>query len=343
MRPTRARLALACLAVAALLAPPAALAHGPDPVLSGALWAQNRRLEFRWRSGAAPPAAIKTAIKAAAADVGESRASEAATFAFDADASNLIGYGVGATCSVNGIACFTRSVPNGFTMWLREHGRVFDWGRLRWCQMYDAPPDGCYDAETIALDEFGHIEVLAHHVNYADDRDYTDAVVQTISRTKPRAGWNMHVFGRCDVARLQIEYDVPTTNMKYSTCLELATVLTIGASVASVPYGGTTTLTAMLKVASNDAYERLRGNPVSRRTVRLQRRPRGTTAWTTVGTMSVGSSPGTYVLSQSLTAATEFRAVFPTPSDEGLDGDTSPTLLVTVGPCQSPCPMSAEP
>ena len=90
--------------------------------------------------------------------------------------------------------------PDVFTMWLREQGHVFDWGTLKWCQTYTTPPNGCYDAETIALDEFGHVEILDHHVNHDDDSDFTDAVVQTFSRTKPNAGWNMHVLGRCDVA-----------------------------------------------------------------------------------------------------------------------------------------------
>ena len=102
-------------------------------------------------------------------------------------------------CGVNGLACFTRSAPNGFTMWFREQGHVYDWGTLRWCQSYTTAPNGCYDAETIALDEFGHVEGLDHHVNYADDHDYEDAVVQTFSRTKPAAGWNTHAFGPCDI------------------------------------------------------------------------------------------------------------------------------------------------
>ena len=93
----------------------------------------------------------------------------AATFAYDAGGSNPIGYGAGATCGVNGLACFTRDAPDGFTMWLREQGHVFDWGTLKWCQAYTTAPNGCYDAETIALDEFGHVEGLDHHVNYADD------------------------------------------------------------------------------------------------------------------------------------------------------------------------------
>ena len=204
-------------------------AHGPDPVLGGALFAQNQALLFDWRSGAAPPAALKTAIRAAAADATATRASKAATFAYDAAGSNPIGYGTGATCGPNGIACFTRSAPTGFTMWFREQGHVFDWGSLKWCQSYTNPPNGCFDVETIALDEFGHVEILNHHVNYADERDYDDAVVQTISRAKPAAGWNMHRFGRCDVATLQREYDVPNTTAKYSTCLDLSTTLTIAA------------------------------------------------------------------------------------------------------------------
>ena len=79
-------------------------------------------------------------------------------------------------------------------MWLREQGHVFDWGTLKWCQTYTTAPNGCYDAETIALDEFGHVEGLDHHVNFATTRDYADAVVQTFSRTKPATGWNMHTL-----------------------------------------------------------------------------------------------------------------------------------------------------
>ena len=81
--------------------------------------------------------------------------------------------------------------------------------------------NGCYDAETIALDEFGHVEILNHHVNFADESDYTDAVVQTFSRTRPKTGWNMHVYGVCDTATLQIRYDVPTLSSPYSPCLDL--------------------------------------------------------------------------------------------------------------------------
>jgi hypothetical protein len=320
---------MALLAVVAILSSvPPAQAHGPDPVLSDRLFAQDQKLEFRWRSGSEPPAAIKTAIRDAADDINASRASRAATFAYVAGGSNPIGYGAGATCGVNGIACFTRSAPNGFTMWLREHGRVFDWGTLKWCQMYDNPPNGCYDAETIALDEFGHVEVLAHHVNHTDDRDYLDAVVQTYSHTKPKVGWDEHVLGRCDVATLQREYDVPAPTTKVSTCLDLDTVVTLAASTPAAVSGTTIKFTATLKVASDGAYDRLSGNALSGRTVKLQRRTPGTTTWTTVATMSAGTSAGSYSASAVLTATTEYRSLFSAPTNEGLAADGSPVVTV---------------
>ena len=233
-RPLRPLLVSLAFAASVTVAVPAVTAHGPDPALSGGLFNQNQPLEFRWRSGSEPAGAVRNAILAAAADSNGSRASKSATFAYDSTAANLIGYGTG-TCGVNGLGCFTRTAPTGFTMWLREHGRVFDWGTLRWCQMQASPTNGCYDAETIALDEFGHVEVLNHHVNFADESDYTDAVVQTYSRTRPKTGWDMHAYGPCDTATLQMKYDLPTLSSLYSRCLDVATVLTLSISDTSIP------------------------------------------------------------------------------------------------------------
>ncbi len=306
-------------------------AHGPDPFFSGGPFAQGQDLRFKWRSGSEPPASVKAAIKAAAADVTVTKGSKAATFSYDAAGPNPIGYGIGATCGVNGIACFTRDAPKGFTMWLREQGHVFDWGTLKWCQTYAAPPNGCYDVETIALDEFGHVEGLAHHVNFANDSDYLDAVVQTVSRTKPTAGWNEHGFGRCDIAALQIQYDMTSWTAKYSTCLDLRSTLDLSASPIVVSPGGTTSVTATLRVQDDSSYGRLGNNPVSGRTVTLQRRAVGTTGWITVGTMAAGSSAGTYVMSQKPSSDTDYRAVFSKPSSDGLLGVTSAVTRVYVG------------
>jgi hypothetical protein len=278
-----------------------------------------------------PAAVYQAAIRAAAADASSTRGSQAATFAYAAGASNLVGDGVGATCGVKGIACFTRNAPTSFTLWMREQGHRFDWGSLRWCQAYITGPDGCFDVENIMLDEFGHVEILDHHSNVADESDYTDAVVQEKSRTKPTAGWNAHAFGRCDVASLQVQYDMQGWGAKYSTCLDLATTLALSASPAAIPKGSETTLIATLKVADVASYGRLALNPASLRSVTLQRRPFGTTAWTTVGTMASGPNSGGYTMSVILQSRTDFRALFAKPGDEGLRAATSPVVTVAVG------------
>jgi hypothetical protein len=319
-----------------------ATAHGPDPTLSG-FFGPNQDLRYRWRSGSEPTSAVKAAIQSAAADANASRGSKAATFTYDSNGANPIGYGAGATCGVNGLACFTRNAPSGFTMWFREQGHVFDWGTLKWCQSYSSPPNGCYDARTIALDEFGHVEGLGHHVNYADNSDYNDAVVQTYSRTKPQSGYNIHAFQRCDVATLQLEYDMVNTSAKYSTCLHLSTVLSLAPSTSTIAPGGTAALTATLKVGSSSAYVQLVGNPVSGRTVTLQRRTVGATSWTTVGSMGSGAAAGTYLASQSPSVDTEYRAVFATPSGDGLVGDTSPTVRVLIGTSCAAAPARNTP
>jgi hypothetical protein len=324
------------VAVLLTLAVPAVAAHGPDPYLSGGLFNQNQALEFRWRSGSEPAGAVRNAILAAAADNNSSRASKSATFAYDSTAPNLVGYGTG-TCGVNGLGCFTRTAPSGFTMWLREHGRVFDWGTLRWCQMQASPTNGCYDAETIALDEFGHIQVLDHHVNYSDDRDYTEAVVQTFSRRRPSAGWNMHGYGICDTATLQIKYDVTTLSSLYSNCLDIVTGLSLAVSDTSVRYGTPIDISSILKVATNTSYGRLSANPVGGRTIRLQRRAIGSSTWSTVSTLTSVSPTGTYTGTVWMYATADFRTMFSTPSNEGLRGDTSPTVRVTVT-CSFDCP-----
>jgi hypothetical protein len=330
-RPVRRLGAVLAAVVLLLTLVSGAVAHGPDPVLSNGRWIQNQDLRYSWRSGAVPPSVYQGPINAAAADVNASRGSQAATLAYTAGSGNLVGYGVGATCSTSGLACFTRTPTTSFTVWMREQGHVFDWGSLRWCQAYSSWPDGCFDVENIILDEFGHVEILWHHVNYSNDPDYLDAVVQTTSHAKPKSGYNAHRLGRCDVAALQVQYDMQGWGAKYSTCLSLSTTLALAANPAAVAKGATTTLTATLKVADVSSYSRLALNPVALRTVTLQRRPSGTTTWTTVGSMANGPTSGAYTFSISLTARTDFRAVFATPTDEGLLGSTSPAITVSVG------------
>ena len=325
-------LVLSVLAVTTSALP--ARAATPDPFM-GDPFAQGDVLEYRWVAGAAPPAAIKTAIHAAADDANATRRSKAPTFDYATDGTNGIGYGATAPCGVNGLACFRRNAPVSFSVYLREHLHRFDWGTLRWCEIERV--NGCYDAENITLDELGHVLGLDHHDNLPDESDYGDAVVQQYSRARPREFYNAHVFGRCDWATLQQVYDVLTFTTLYSTCLDVPTKLALTASRTSVVAGSVVTFTATV---GSDGTGKLSNNPVSSRTVVLQQRTAA--GWVDVLTMVPGSSSGTYSVGLAMRSTSDIRAVFRKPSGEGLRGSSSAavTVMVSAACTTSLCPQS---
>ena len=222
-------------------------------------------------------------------------------------------------------------------MWFRANGWAFDWGRLAWCQGPGGFVNGCFDVENVALDEFGHVQILGHHVSHSDQRDYLDAVVQTVSRARPNAGWNAHVYGRCDVARLQLEYDRLTASSLFSTCLAIPTATTLSASPTSIRAGESIRFTATLRTTTSSANRALSGDPIAGRTVTLQRRPIGSTVWTAIATMPA-TTAGSYAVTVSPTATYDWRATF-RPGAEGLVGSSSAVVRVAVSWCSSsPCP-----
>ncbi len=313
----------AAFAVSLAMAVPTA-AHDPDPTFSDGPMTPSSVLTWQWASGGVPPSAMKSAIKAGAADANASRASKAPTFSLASTSSNAIYYGTNVPCGVNGLACMRRSTPGWFGVWLRENGHRFDWGTLRWCEQ-SGSPSGCYRAETITLDELGHVLGLNHHVNYGDDRDYEDAVVQTYSHTKPKVGWNASGYARCDVAALQQMYDVPNSTTLYSTCLDVPTTLSLQASSTAVSAGASVTFTATLR---SNGTGKLSNNVISSRTVVLQQQVAGT--WSNVATMVAGSS-GTYRTSVKVWASGSYRARFSAPANEGLRASSSAVVSVSAG------------
>jgi hypothetical protein len=327
------------LMTAAIAAP--ASAHGPNPVIGTTLWGRDQVVPYTWDSALVPPAWMVAAIDAGAADVGESRGSRAALFVRQAGAASRVAYGL-TPCPSYGIACMDRTgVPNKFAgMWFRPQGWSFDWGTLRWCQYYATFPTGCYDVENVSLDELGHMEILWHHVNYSDESDYLDSVVQASAHTKGHVGWNEHVFGRCDTARLQLEYERQSASDRVSTCLSLATALTLTATPTSAYLGTTVTFASSLRIGVASSAEAMSGDALSSRTVLLQRRPVGSSTWTTVATMAPGPS-GAYTASWSPTDTYDWRASFATPANEGIKGTTSPVERVTISGCSGiGCPQS---
>jgi hypothetical protein len=282
------------------------------------------------------------AIDAAAADASITRGSRAATFARPSGAAtSLIAYGEPTGCSAAGIACFDRSgAPNSFRMWFRAHGHVYDWGALLWCQGLATIANGCFDAEMVALDEFGHVENLGHHVNDPSGSDYLDAAVQAISHARSDLGWQVHAFGPCDTARLQLQYDRVAARDLFSTCLDVATSTSLAASATGIWVGDTMRFTALLRTTAVATNGALANDPVGSRPVTLQRRTVGTLPWTSMGTMVASLSPeGTYTLSMSPTATYEWRALFVPSAADGATGSASAALRVTVTGCSGTgCP-----
>jgi hypothetical protein len=304
-----------------------ASATPPTPA-SGVIWNANQRVTYRWRDGDEPPGWMQSAINAAAQDSNESRASRAAVLSQSDSGSSWIAY-TGDIPTTYAIGYTIGYLPSYFTMRFRPQGYQLDWGTLRWCQFYDVAPTGCYDAETIALHELGH----AHTLDHADDTqvtDWTDTVMHWAPKTKAKAGWNQHEFGRCDVARLQIRYQPLSASTLISTCLDLGTDLSLNASGSTVVYGNSATLTARLNVADDAIWPNLASDPLSARQITLQKRALGSSAWTSVGSMSVLDDNGRYTKTLTLYDTYDYRVVFSAPASEGLEASTSGIVRITV-------------
>ena len=318
-----------------------ALAGPPTPVLGWPAWHQDQVVRFRWLEREVPPLALRNAILAGVARANESKYSRGPTFISDPAGTSSVEYGVNVFCGVNGIACANAlNAPNSFRIAYREQGHRFDWGQLRWCALLAAPADGCFDAGMVMIHELGHVHGLDHYPAVPEDQ-YDDSVMHSVSRSRPRSGWNAASFGRCDIATLQTRYDMTSWTAGYSTCLNLAVNLSMRVSDASIVTGETVTFTAALVVADNPGDGRLSGNPVSRRAITLQRRPVGATTWTTIGQIPATTGAGSYAIRQSPTTTYEWRALFAKPATEGLRGAATLPLRVSVSGCSgSACPQS---
>jgi hypothetical protein len=327
------RLAIVSALLLALSLVGVASATPPTPS-SGAIWGHGV-VEYRWMSGNEPPGWIRGAINAAAQNAHESSQADSPDFRFDSGGSGWIGY-TGDIPSSYAVGYAIRNPPDSFGIRLRPHGYQLDWGTLRWCQFYDSPPNGCYDAEMITLHEFGHVLTLGH-IDEDTVTDWLDTVMHASPKTKAKAGWNAHAYGRCDVARLQLRYEAASPSERISTCLELGTDLSISASPGTtVAYGASVTLSATLRIENTTKADNLAGEGLSGRSVWLQRRAIGGSTWVDVGQMSGQPEAGRYGRSVNVTAPFDYRVRFTATSNEGLGDATSNTLRISVDdPCVS--------
>ena len=338
VRPARAALAVVAAIAVLLAAAPftSATAWTPDPILGGPLYKPSQAMTFHWGNASTMPSTMKVALTNGAADSSQSRQSKAPTYAYDAAGPNVVFYGGTVPCSTNGIACFSRNAPTGFTIWFREDGHRYDFGPLRWCEP-EGFPDTCPEAETTMLDELGHVDDLDHHVNLADGSDFTDAVMQALVRGKPDPGWSVHAYARCDVSTLQSLYDVLSSTTLYSTCSDIPSILALSSTGTSVTAGSTVQFSATLTSHGSGPLD---GNAIAGRTVVLQQK--SGTSWIDIATMNSSSTPGLYFLTHPMWSTGDYRAQFRKPGNEGLRGSVTGVITITVSrACTGICPLSA--
>ncbi len=313
-----------------------ATAHGPDPTLSGSLWASNQSLGYDWLSGQVPPSQLQSAIVAAATDVTNTRLSKAATFSHVTGAASWINYGSSICNDTTGLACFSRAnAPSSFHMSFRVQGYQFTWGNMDWCQFHSTFPNGCYDAEMVAVDEFGHVEILNHHVNYTNNSDYLDAAVQTYSHTKPNVGWNVHTLEKCDQASLQVKYGMLSSSGTVPNCFQTITshgtyglVVDLSASPTSttVCANQSVTISGRLNIHDYSSYGMLGAQGLASRTIWIDR---GSTSKYTSAATGSGSGNNWSKAFTGSNATFTYVAHFDRPSSEGLDASPQRSFTIT--------------
>ena len=316
----------------------------PRPVPVYDRWFPWSVLSYHFHSTDTSPSWMRDAIQAAADDATDTSKSLSPIFTpTDAGTKGVIRYTASFPSScLNAIACASHEA-DAWTLRMRPHGYDFRWGELRWCQKANA--DGCFDAERVALHEFGHVIGLDHPEAAGFRLSPSATVMHQVSPSRPHPAWDRHGFGSCDVASLQEQYGTPTMSTLIATCNDVDTVLTLSGSASQVTAGGRLVLSATLRVrADGNDYGQISGMRLNGRSVQLRRRPAGSSgAWTT-SWMTWAEVPGLYTITLYPRATYEYIAVFGSPDNEGLHGDTSNQITVRIaGGCAGSCPNEEDP
>jgi hypothetical protein len=300
-------------------------------------------LSFRFHGSDNPPSWMRQAVRDAADDATDTSRSLSPIFSYvDSGGQGVVRYtsSFPSACA-NAIACASHDADQ-WTLRMRPQGYDFRWGELRWCQKTSG--DGCFDAERVALHELGHVVGLDHPEAVGFRLSPSATVMHQVTPSRPHTSWDRHGFGSCDVASLQEQYGTPTMSTRIAGCNDVDSRLSLSASATQVPAGTRLVLSATLKVRTDAAdYGELSGMRLNDRSVQLRRRAAGSSgAWTT-SWMRWAEAPGLYTITLYPRAAYEFVAVFPTPDDEGLRGDSSGEVTVRVtGTCSGGCPVGED-
>jgi hypothetical protein len=322
-----------------------------DPTPGDRTWPLNAVLTYSWLPGHEPPDWMKPIIRREVAHLNDgSQQAQLPIFRYTTDPSIAklkFGYGIPSdpTATVCGgvrtIICVTRDPStdphDALVLFAADtlDGSPYPW--QKWCEFHGTPPehwrDRCFEVGHITLRAMGFVYGLHRWDGNTFGHFGPGARITVMSAWALRkgvAGYTRHDFGVCDVARLQLLYDVHDDASRYSTCLDRqATQLALQASDQSIGFHDPVTFRAKLglNVTEPDVFV---GNVLSGRRVVLQR---STDDFVTFDSRAMHADPhGQYSLTFRPEFSAKYRAVFDTPEHEGLQGATSNVVEVFVAP-----------
>jgi hypothetical protein len=272
------------------------------------------------------------------------------TFAYSSSGAGLVTYSTAAEspCSDIGntswLACASNWGSSSFRIYVRNFAAS---GKSNWAWNESGGCTSgktCWDLSRSVLHEAIHVTLgVGNH----DESGESKTIMSETQPSSPDSGWNTNHLQPCDDATGALFYDLYSSNARYSKCLN---------DVIGVPDTGVPTNIAMTgssftactanvvsvggraQVAIDTDLRELSENPLTSRRIYWDRRPAGTTAWTTLGSTVADNTSGenfVIALANSSAGTMEYRVRYPGNVSTDFLGASSDTF--TIKWVTSPC------
>ncbi len=345
------RIAAAAVAIwVAILAPVTVEGHQPTQGANH-YSTPNTTETYSWStsSGSVPPSWMTTPFKTTADTYWLASKNDAGPrWAYSATAtSNIVRYVTRANtlstveCPLNVTWDACAAYDSSGHFWFIEFAK--DQVNSPWCQDPGIGfTTGCYDVIRASVHELGHQAGLARgsdgNAHSGEGEDWT--VVQAGHAPRyPNYGWGTISPRPCDSFELQRRYDVSSSAGLYASCVDhlgstvvsggrLKTVLTQGAPSATIVCAGqVTTISGTGKLIGSTVLDKLSGNPLTSRSLSVQRQPSSGGTWTQVYTTTVTSSAAWSKVVGAPNGTWNFKVVYA--GETTLAGSESPLKTIT--------------